>query len=275
MDVLDVADDGPERSAGGRGEPVVRLARWLQPTPAEVVGLVVLLLGAVTASGVWWWQAGQRPDPGPAAQVGAAVDGNGEVADPAPGSDPPVAGEDGAQADAGGGDQAPDAGRAGDDGAEPEHAQPTTLTVHVSGAVATPGVVTLAADERVGDAVEAAGGLLDEADPERINLARELADGDHVHVPREGESPPQLVEPVPGELGTSGAGSAEDGAPIALNTADEQRLQQLPGIGPALAAAIVEHREEHGPFAVPGDLRDVAGIGEVTFQRLAPLVTVR
>lgn len=275
MDVLDVGDDGPDRDVRGRGDPVARLARWLQPTPAEVLGLVVLLLGAVSASGLWWWQAGQRPDPGPAAQVGAAVDGDGEVVGAAPGGDATGDGDDGAQAPPSGGDQAPDATRSGDDGAEREDAQPTRLTVHVSGAVASPGVVSLDGDGRVGDAVEAAGGLLDEADPERINLARELADGDHVHVPREGEPPPQLVDPVPGELGTSGAGGGEDGEPIALNTADEQRLQQLPGIGPALAAAIVEHREEHGPFAVPGDLRDVAGIGEVTFQRLAPLVTVR
>ncbi|MFP4636607.1 MAG: hypothetical protein ACLFRD_12150, partial [Nitriliruptoraceae bacterium] len=139
MDVLDVADDGPDRHAHRGDELPSRLARWLQPTPAEVVGLVVLLLGAVVASGVWWWQAGQRPDPGPAAQVGAAVDGDGEVAGPAPGGDPAGDGDDGAQASGSGGDQPPDAAGSQTPGTEAEDDQPQWLIVHVSGAVVDPG----------------------------------------------------------------------------------------------------------------------------------------
>ena len=303
----DPADD-PEDDLDGDGATRAsdRLARWLRPTPAEVLGLVVLLVGAVLASALWWWQASQRPDPdhGPAAAVGAAVDPDGEVEAPAPGSDHDAA-TAGTGADAGGADGSgaptdPDAADAQGGGDGPNAAGPHDhdgdggasgdgpLTVHVSGAVLTPGVATLPGGSRVGDAVAAVGGATDEAELERINLARALQDGEHVHVPRDGEEPPIPVDPGDGGGGTgngsdAGAGDGGDGGgdgqvredtPIDLNAASAQELEALPGVGPARAEAIVEHREQHGPFAVPGDLRDVSGIGEVTFQRLAPLVSV-
>lgn len=217
--------------------------------PAEVVGLVVLLLGAVVASTLWWWQAVQRPEADVAlsAGPGAVVAPDGEVDGPAPGADPRAASEDRAS------------------GPEPAESR-AEVTVHVSGAVGSPGLVTLRAGSRAGDAVAVAGGLLPQADPAGINLARELLDGDHVHVPREGEVLPPSSDP------SSGSDRSD---PIDLNTASEAALEELPGVGPARATAIVEHRREHGPFTVPGDLRDVAGIGEATFQRLAELVTVR
>ena len=238
-----------EPTADGRSGRADRWARWFQPTPAEVVGLAVLLLGAVVASTLWWWQAVQRPeaDAAPAAGPGAVVAPDGEVDGPAPGAESQPAS----------GDRA-----AGTQPAEP----PADVTVHVSGAVGTPGLVTLRAGSRTGDAVDVAGGLLPEADPARINLARELVDGDHVHVPREGEPPQPIPDPSP---------DGDRADPLDLNTASEAALQELPGVGPARATAIVDHRREHGPFTVPGDLRDVAGIGEATFQRLAPLVTVQ
>lgn len=239
-------DEQPGRAA--------RWPNWFQPTTAEVVGLVLLLLGAATASALWWWQAAQRPEAAAvtAAGPGATDAADGQVDGPAPGA--AVEGPTGVGPAEGG------PGAAGT--AQP----PTAVTVHVSGAVATPGLVTLPAGSRAGDAVDVAGGLLTDADPAGINLARELADGDHVHVPREGEAPP---------AGTDASAGADPAGPIDLNAAGEAELQTLPGVGPARATAIVEHRREHGPFAVPGDLRDVAGIGEATFQRLAPLVTVR
>lgn len=142
-------------------------------------------------------------------------------------------------------------------------AAPGPVTVHVAGAVVRPGVHRLPAGSRVVDAVEASGGLAPDADPDRINLAAELADGAQVYVPRVGEDPP------------TGVGvDADDAGPIDLNTADAALLQTLPGVGPATAAAIIEHRERHGPFASVDDLLDVRGIGEAKLAALRDLVRV-
>ncbi len=135
------------------------------------------------------------------------------------------------------------------------------VTVHVTGAVRTPSLVHLPVGSRVADAIDAVGGALDDADLQVVNLARRLGDGEQVHVPAVGEQ---------------GVGHATTGdGRVDLNRADATTLQTLPGVGPTRAAAIVAHRERHGPFATPGDLRAVSGIGEATFQSLADLVVVR
>lgn len=149
---------------------------------------------------------------------------------------------------------------AGDAGADVDT---NGVLVFVSGAVRRPGIVHLTGAPRVADAVAAAGGLVHGADPAALNLARRITDGEQIHVPVEGE------EPAP----PSGPGGVVDGV-VDLNRASAEDLATLPGIGPVRSAAIVDHRDRHGPFAEPGDLRDVPGIGEATFQRLAPHVRV-
>lgn len=251
-------------SAAQRSRPE-RLLGWLRPTPAELVGLVLLVLGSVVATVVWWGQSVTSPA-GTDQLGGPAAEQPGE---PAP---PPTA----AAGPATGMDVADGTGAAGD-GADAAGSFAAAVTVHVSGAVSRPGLVTLPAGGRVGDAVLAAGGLTAEADTARVNLARALADGEHVHLPRVGEELPEPIAPVGGAAsGAAGeaTGSTGDG-PLDLNRASAAELEELPGIGPSRAAAIVEHRERNGPFAVPGDLRGVPGIGEATFQTLAPLVVAR
>ncbi|MGQ0832246.1 MAG: ComEA family DNA-binding protein [Microthrixaceae bacterium] len=143
-----------------------------------------------------------------------------------------------------------------------------TIVVHVAGAVVAPGVRELPAESRVADAVAAAGGLLPEADGARLNLAAKVQDGERVYVPRVGEV-------VPAAIGGSGAGSgAADSGPLNLNEADEDALDALPGIGPATAAAIVQHRTEIGRFTSVDQLLDVRGIGPAKLEQLRPLVTV-
>jgi competence protein ComEA len=272
-------------------DPVPRLAARfaasLRPTASELVGLAVLLLGALTVTALLVVQASGRPvadggmADGPiggtaapravaeagADEVGAAVDAHGSLDGPGPGGD-------GTHGD-----------EPGDHGAA-EHVQgdgrdeAVEVVAHVSGAVGAPGVVVLGAGARVADAVTAAGGLLDDALPERVNLARLVVDGEQIHVPREGdEDLPPIAAGPSGSGGTDGPGTipgagpgAAGGAPVDLNRASPAELETLPGIGPSRAAAIIRHREEHGPFGVPGDLRDVPGIGEATFQALAELV---
>lgn len=287
--------DAPPSPGGVGTTSAPRLLAWWSPTPAELVGLAVLLLGALIASVLWWYPAVTGPggtraeDPSStAAMVGAAVDQDGQAAGPAPGVEHP-----GPTSHGGTGSTMPGSAPAADTGSDHPDTQlgaapPTSdgpagappITVHVTGGVVVPGVVVLAGEARVADAVSAAGGLGGDADLERINLARPLVDGEHVHVPRIGEEPlPTVEQAAPGTAGGSGAvgGSGAIGADglLDLNRANATELETLPGIGPTRAAAIVEYRERNGPFAVPGDLRAVSGIGEATFQTLAPLVVVR
>ncbi len=234
----------------------MRLARWVRPSPAEVLGLAMLLLGSVALSLMLWWQATARPGPAELVWDGAdptasttdpwAAPSPEELAVPAPGG--PLAG--GAHGSV-----------------EVAVREDAEVIVHVSGAVARPGLVTLPAGSRVADALEAVGGGDAGAQLHLVNLARPLVDGEQLHVPREGEGPPP-ESTLPADAADVGSG------PVDLNRASHASLETLPGIGPARAAEIVRHRERHGPFRVPGDLRDVPGIGEATFQRLAELVTV-
>ena len=143
---------------------------------------------------------------------------------------------------------------------------PGPVVVHVAGAVARPGVQRLPPGARVIDAVDAAGGLLPEADAGRVNLAAELVDGTQVYVPAVGEAPPS---PPAG-----GAGGADAGGLVDLNIADLEALDALPGIGPATATAIIEHRERNGPFASVEGLLEVNGIGEAKLAQLRDLVRV-
>ena len=121
------------------------------------------------------------------------------------------------------------------------------VTVHVAGEVAEPGLVEVAPGARVADAVAAAGGLLATADPTGLNLAAPVIDGQQVVVRAEGE----ILSP----------GSQESDR-VHLNTATATDLERIDGVGPVLAARIVEHREANGPFTVVEDLLDVSGIGE-------------
>lgn len=144
-----------------------------------------------------------------------------------------------------------------------------SIRVHVVGAVAAPGVYTLGEDARILDAVQAAGGLTEEADAEGVNLADRVGDGQQVRVPRRGATPqPSLTPMLQGAL-------ASGGGVINLNTATAAELEQLPGIGPALAQRIIAHREEKGPFGAVEDVMQVAGIGEAIYARIRDQVTVQ
>ncbi len=141
------------------------------------------------------------------------------------------------------------------------------LVVHVAGAVTAPGLVEVPAGARVADAVAAAGGFSPDADRSALNLAEPLADGVRVLVPRVGE-----VAVVPGISGAGPERSVD--RPIDLNRATADQLDELPGVGPATAAAIVEHRERNGPFASVEDLESVPGIGPAKLERIRDHVSV-
>jgi len=148
------------------------------------------------------------------------------------------------------------------------------VVVDIKGAVKRPGVYTLPAGSRVVDAVERAGGFLDDADPERINLAQPLSDGMAFRVPFLGEEREPAASPVPILEAGSSFGFSGGSAKININTATAAELDTLPGIGPAKAEAIIQYRTEHGPFQHVDQLLEVPGIGEKTLQNLRELITV-
>ncbi|WP_159610116.1 ComEA family DNA-binding protein [Glutamicibacter sp. JC586] len=135
------------------------------------------------------------------------------------------------------------------------------VTVHVVGAVKKPGVYQLPEGSRITDAVQAAGGATTKAQPQLVNLAAKLVDGQQIILPGTGDSSSAQQMPVP---------SAE--AKISINSADAQALQELPGIGPALADRIIEFRTKNGPFKTVEELDAVSGIGPAMLEKLGDLV---
>lgn len=142
------------------------------------------------------------------------------------------------------------------------------LFVHVSGAVVSPGLVTLAAGARVVDAIAAAGGLTPDGDPAGVNLARLVSDGEQLVVPREGELPPA------GAVGGGGSVGGATAGLVNLNTAGQTELETLPRIGPALAQRILDWRAANGRFSATTDLLKVTGIGDKVFEGLKDRVSV-
>lgn len=157
-------------------------------------------------------------------------------------------------------------------------AAPTTTAaervyVDVVGAVKHPGMFVLPAGARVLDAVSAAGGFAAKAQRDAVNLARPLADGEQLIVPKQGAS-----ASAPGTTSAAPAGaSAASGAPggkIDLNTATQEQLESLPRIGPALSQRILDWRQQNGRFTSVDDLLAVPGIGDKMLASLRDLVTV-
>ncbi|MCR5249370.1 MAG: helix-hairpin-helix domain-containing protein [Lachnospiraceae bacterium] len=147
-------------------------------------------------------------------------------------------------------------------GGAPEDAD--ACCVHVSGAVAVPGVYVLGPGSRLIDAVNMAGGFTEEADEDYLNLAAVVADGQQYHVPTKEET-----EGLAEQSGVTADGLVD------INRAGAEELMSLTGIGPGKAQAILEYREEHGSFASTEELMNVSGIGESSFNKLRDEIVVR
>jgi len=138
------------------------------------------------------------------------------------------------------------------------------VTVYVCGAVRSPGVVRLPAGARVCDAIELAGGATTAAELAAVNLAAKVVDGQQIVVPERGEAPAAVAA-----VASSAAGGL-----VNINTATAAELEELQGVGPATAQAIVDYRTEQGPFTAIEDIMDVPGIGDAKFAAMKDSITV-
>lgn len=170
-------------------------------------------------------------------------------------------------------------------------AEEAKITVYVSGAVAKPGLHEIAPGSRAVDAIEAAGGMTEEANKDRVNLAKICKDGMQVNVPRLSEKELRRLQSArnaavvnSGAQGygngfaaaaqsvhgvQSAASTQADGAKVRISTATAAELEELPGVGAVTAQRIVEYRSAHG-FSRVEDLMNVKGIGQAKFNKMQP-----
>lgn len=167
-------------------------------------------------------------------------------------------------------------------------AQAKTVRVQVSGAVLEPGIYDVPANCRVEEAIAAAGGLTENADSERVNLVRKVRDGMQIRVPvqkaawisrtqrKNAQATAGYSASSTKKVGSTRAGAGKNNSAVQrvrINSASVSELQQLPGIGPALAQRIVETRNS-GRFTSADDLLRVPGIGKAKLAKLRDYVEV-
>ncbi|MGD6898980.1 helix-hairpin-helix domain-containing protein [Bacillus infantis] len=157
-----------------------------------------------------------------------------------------------------------------EEGEKEKEAAPPVIKVDVKGSVRKPGLYEAADGERVADLIQKAGGLTEKADETRINFAQRVGDEMVIYVPEEGEELSGATEPAQAISAASG-----EGGMVNINSAGSEELQDIPGIGPSKAAAIIEYRETEGPFQSLEDLMQISGIGEKTFEKLKTYIKLK
>lgn len=162
-------------------------------------------------------------------------------------------------------------------------AESEKIVVYIIGSVQNPGIVELNVDSRVSDAVEASGGLLENADVSKINLAYKLEDGQKITIPSindktdEDSSYEDYISNDPGNMisqNPSSSTSESNTQKVNINTATQTQLETLPGIGPSTASKIISYRNENGKFKSIEDIKNVSGIGDSKFENIKENICV-
>lgn len=158
-----------------------------------------------------------------------------------------------------------------------ENQENKKIIIHISGQVNNEGVYELEEGSRIIDAINKAGGVTETADTSQINLAEKIEDGAKIYVPAKGE---ESVETNSQEEKTTKntkdivQNKETKSKKININTATEEELDTLPGIGQATAQKIIEYRKENGKFSKIEDIKDVSGIGDSKFEKIKDLIEV-
>ena len=157
-----------------------------------------------------------------------------------------------------------------------------TIVIHITGEVKKEGVIYLEKGARIVDAIKEAGGETKNADLSQVNLAYELQDGQKIYIPNKNEKISQYIIGINGKTidsngtntGNESTSSSKEGAKVNINTATQNELDGLPGIGPALAQRIIDFREENGNFKSIEDIQNVKGIGNSKFDEIKDKIVV-
>lgn len=163
-----------------------------------------------------------------------------------------------------------------------------TIYIHIIGEVKNQGIITLKSGQRIIDAIEKAGGVTEQADLSKVNLAFILSDGQKVKIPNVNDKEENEIYVtdssgnnviINGGIGVSiGKGGTYDGAggrKVNINTANQTELETLNGVGPSLAAKIIDYRNKNGKFKNIEDLKNVSGIGDTKFEGIRNQVVVK
>ena len=153
------------------------------------------------------------------------------------------------------------------------------IKVHISGAVEKEGVIELESNSRIADLIEKAGGIKQNAYMKEVNLASKLEDGEKVYIPtkeeyekdKKQETATNMVISNKQELVT---GNKQSSNKININTATQEQLDNLPGVGASTAQKIINYRKENGKFKKKEDLKNVSGIGDSKYNQLKDLIEI-
>lgn len=154
------------------------------------------------------------------------------------------------------------------------------ITIFISGEVKSPGVVELYNEDRLMDGVKKCGGVTDEADMNRINLAMKISDEGHYIIPKIGEE----IENVKDKgketvnqtqnLNDNKSEQNKENNKININNASLIELDSLPGVGEVTAQKIIDYREENTKFKSIEEIKNVKGIGENKFNNLKDYISI-
>ena len=146
-----------------------------------------------------------------------------------------------------------------------------SIIVYICGCVNENKNVTLIEGSRISDAIEAAGGLTNDADLTNINLAYILEDGEKIYIPHKNEK----TEDYPSDISFSISSNSKTTKKTNINKASQAELELVPGIGPSTALKIINYRKENGNFKKIEDIKNVSGIGDLKYEQMKNYISVK
>lgn len=146
--------------------------------------------------------------------------------------------------------------------------QEDKIKVHIVGEVQTEGIIEIEKDARLADVIEEAGGITDEADLSKINLAYCVKDGQKIYIPNMEDNLEEYIIDDAGDGVLPEEDYKQKNEKVNINTAKQTELETLSGIGPSTALKIINYRKENGEFKNIEDLKNVPGIGDSKFEAI-------
>ena len=159
-----------------------------------------------------------------------------------------------------------------------EKIEDTSIIVHVTGAIKKDGIIEVKQGDRIADVIEKAGGITEEADLSKVNLAYKVSDGQKIYIPSINEKDLQTgtEEYITNEAGKNIIVEEEETnkEKVNINTATQTELETLSGIGPSTALKIINYRNENGKFKTKEDIKNVPGIGEQKYESIKENINI-